>query len=76
MSETALDVQKQNGFPRAITPRLEELENYNALKRKYRYFLLGAILFLEFGRYYCQELPAALQEDIMKVSLPTEFDLV
>ena len=47
---------------------LDAITKYNELKRKYRFIFLGVIIFLEFGRYVCQEMPAALQVPLMEVT--------
>ncbi len=48
-----------------IPPNPTRLEKYNALVQKYRFYFLGVVTFVEFGRFYCQELPSALQAEMV-----------
>ena len=51
----------------AIVNKQGSPELHTELKNKYRFWFLSVVVFLEFGRYYCQELPSALQDPLMKV---------
>lgn len=44
----------------------DPVERHSALMKKFRFFFLGVIIFIEFGRYFCQELPSALQKKLQK----------
>ena len=46
---------------------IDPAEEYTKMKSKYRFVFLSVIVFLEFGRYFCQELPSALEDPIIKV---------